>query len=88
MNKVIIPTLIIALLSLFSINNSFARNTPCSGKKGGYLIAKMANLFVMMEVQVNQNKFVQKAGTGQQITRIMMIAMMLMTRRKNKLFHI
>ena len=35
MKKIIIPTLIIALLSLFSINNSFARNTPCSGKKGG-----------------------------------------------------
>lgn len=35
MNKVIVSSLIITLLSLFSINTVSAQNYPCSGKKGG-----------------------------------------------------
>ncbi|EOE6835639.1 hypothetical protein MOV59_000439 [Proteus mirabilis] len=58
MNKVIISTLIITLLSLFSINTVSAQNYPCSGKKGGVSHCENGKFICNMEAQVNQNEFV------------------------------
>ena len=55
MKKIIIPTLIITLLSLFSINTSFARNTPCSGKKGGISHCENGR-FICNDGSVSQSK--------------------------------
>lgn len=58
MNKVIISTLIITLLSLFSINTVSAQNYPCSGKKGGVSHCENGKFICNMKAQVNQNEFV------------------------------